>query len=351
MIKILTKKNKEEWHSYLKNINAYDIFFLPEYFEINELIFKGTTECFLYYENEVFILYPYIRRSISGSEFFDITSAYGYGGYIGSPRNSGIVNFRAAFHKYCIEQRIVSEFIRFHPLYGNHILDDSENGTVVSCQPVVIADLCCDITELQNKVKKKAREKIRKAEKNEIKVYAHDDEDSYKQFMKLYHKTMARLNASNFYFFDDNFFLAIIKHLGQFSKLFLAWHQGELVGGLLLIHGESFSYNFLSCSDDRYGKLGVKDLLQWKILEWSQGKGKKKHLLGGGRKGEDSLFRFKAKFSPNRENYYLGKIIHLTGTYAKLCERMNGFDSMKREQSGSMEWFPYYRGLDADNAV
>ncbi len=225
-----------------------------------------------------------------------------------------------AFHRYCMEQGIVSEFIRFHPLYGNYLLDAEENKYVENYQPVVVADFCDQDFNPKEMVNKEAWKKIRRAERNFVEISVDYDEGSYQKFIQLYYQTMERLTALNFYYFSRDFFQAIFKDLAQFSKLFLAWHQGMMVGGLLIIYGESFSYNFLSCSDDSYANLGINDLLQWKALEWSQGQGKKRHLLGGGRKGEDSLFRFKTKFSGQTENYYIGKIVHLPDRYAGLCE-------------------------------
>jgi hypothetical protein len=351
MIKIITLDNKNEWYEYLKRINVNDIYFFPEYFELNQTIIKGKVECFVYEGKDVVILYPYIKRSIDRSCYFDISSGYGFGGYIGMPRNQGVNKFRSAFHRYCLENNIVSEFIRFHPLYNNHFLASSEIDFLENCQPVILADFCSENFNMKTMITKEAWKKIKKAERNKIEVSEYNTEIDCKEFERLYYKTMNRLEASKFYFFNEDFFRFMRKELASSSILFNARYQGEVVGGLWILFGKTFSYNFLSCSDADYANLGINDLLQWKALEWAYHSGKQKHLLGGGRKGEDSLFQFKAKFAPYRHNYYLGKIIHLSGVYEKLCERLNGFDSAERVQLGPMGWFPYYRGIDADNVV
>jgi serine/alanine adding enzyme len=351
MIKILSLADKDEWHNYLSMIYAEDIYFSPEYLHVNEFIIDGKAECFIYKDSNCVILYPYLRRSINKSIFYDLSSGYGFGGYIGWPRNKGITEFRNAFHQYCIDHNIVSEFIRFHPFFYNHSLTNQENEVIENYQPIVYSDFRQNNFDMKKMINKEVWKKIKRAEKKSIEVSEDDQDITYQEFYRLYSETMKRLQARKFYFFNQDFFQAIRKEMASSSILFTARYQGAMVGGLWILFGKTFSYNFLSCSDANYAHLGINDLLQWKGLEWAYLSGKQKHLLGGGRKGEDSLFRFKAKFSPDRQNYYLGKIIHLSGTYAKLCERMNDFDSVEREQLGPMGWFPYYRGLDADNLV
>ena len=349
MIKILNSNS--EWNKLLIDIEAQDVFFSQEYYKINEPIFNGKTECFCYENNKVKILYPYIKRSIRESEYCDISSAYGHGGYIGYPRNEGIIEFRNAFHRYCLENGIVSEFIRFHPLYGNHCLGVNENGVIENWQPVVVADVSSNIDLIRKMVKVKAREKIRKADRNLIKVYEHNEEYYYEKFVILYYKTMERLQASNFYYFSNEFFLSMVRELNRYSKLFLAWLDDKVVGGLLVLFGKDFSYNFLSCSNAHYQNLGIKDLLQWKVLEWSHFAGKQKHLLGGGRRGEDSLFQFKEKFSPKKENYYIGKVIHIPTVYSELCKKRGLSFYPKNGEFDSGSWFPFYRQINEIDTI
>jgi hypothetical protein len=345
MLKIISCAEKDEWYYYLKKIKIKDIFFLPEYYKINEIIIEGKTECFIFYNNEVIILYPYLKRPIRGTNLFDITSCYGYGGYIGYPLNQGISEFRAAFHEYCVKEKIVSEFIRFHPLYGNHLLEVKENTCLDNMQPVVVADFSFWKAHANNLVEKAAWKKIRKAEKNLIEVSEDNDGCCYPEFMRLYLQTMERLGASSFYFFNENFIIRLFKELKQYSKLFLSWHCGTLVGGLLILYGDEYSYNFLSCSNVNFLKFGVNDLLQWKALEWSQGQGKKKHLLGGGKAANDSLFQFKEKFSPFTRDYYIGKIIHLPEIYVDLYKSVLTHAVENQKALKFENWFPIYRGF------
>jgi hypothetical protein len=351
MIKILSLADKDEWHNYLSKINAEDIYFTPEYLNSNELIINGKAECFIYESNNCTMLYSYLKRLINGSIFYDISSGYGFGGYIGWPRNRGVEEFRKVFHQYCIDNNIVSEFIRFHPFFYNHSLTTYESEFIENYQPVVYSDFCKDNFDIRSMINNEAWKKIKKAEKKSVEVCQNDQDIAYQKFYRLYCETMNRLNATKFYLFNPNFFRSIREETASSQILFIASYQGAIVGGLWILFGKTFSYNFLSCSDANYAHLGINDLLQWKGLEWAYQSGKQKHLLGGGRKGEDSLFRFKTKFSPDRQNYYLGKIIHLHEKYAELCKDINGLGYAESKKLETMGWFPYYRGMDADTLV
>jgi hypothetical protein len=118
-----------------------------------------------------------------------------------------------------------------------------------------------------------------------------------------------------------------------------------VVGGLLVLHGGGFAYNFLSCSRPEYRRLGTNDLLQLRALQWAQAAGMKAYLLGGGLDGEDSLFHFKAKFSSQRKGFFVGERIHLSQVYDDLSrqaiERRNG----DPDESAATSWFPLYRSV------
>jgi lipid II:glycine glycyltransferase (peptidoglycan interpeptide bridge formation enzyme) len=116
-----------------------------------------------------------------------------------------------------------------------------------------------------------------------------------------------------------------------------------MIGGLFILYGDLYGYNYLSCSDYDYNHLGTNEFLQFSALAWGHQRNLKTYLLGGGMSGKDSLFRFKAKFSPQRKDFYIGRRIHLPQAYSQLCR-----EKMEREKSDPKEffsrsWFPLYR--------
>lgn len=343
MIKILHYADRKEWNNILADMDVHDIFFSPEYLKVNETIIKGEAECFIYQDEDARILYPYLRRPIEGSTLFDITSPYGYGGYVKSPINSTAERFRVAFGRYCRETGIVSEFIRFHPLHDNHLYVNDVLMQFINHQPVVIVDYNQEDVSLKEVVKKEALKKIRKAEKNQVCVIEDVNWDYFQYFFEMYKQTMELKQASTFYYFDHDFFRSLKMLLLNHSLLLVALYKGEMIGGLFVLFSGLYAYNYLSCSDYRYTRLGTNDLLQFRALEWAYKRGLKSYLLGGGVNGEDSLFRFKAKFSEQTKNFFIGRCIHLPEVYAKLCEEKIKREHSRPEEFFSRGWFPLYR--------
>lgn len=333
---------REEWRALLREVQAEDVFFSPEYLKCNEILYNGQAECFVYQGPEALIIYPYIICPIEGTNYFDITSAYGFGGFIGWPRYKELDNFRKLFREYCHKRGIVSEFIRFHPFYGNHQISTDETENVTFLQNVVYSRTDISEDEIKRSINKEAWKKIRKAMRNELKLIHSLDDYYYEEFINIYYETMIRLNAAKFYLFSRDFFV-MLKLLNHRSlQLFLASYGDEIIGGLLVVSSEDFSYNFLSGSKTCYNFQGVNDFLQYNALSWAGQTGKKKHMLGGGLKGEDSLFKFKAKFSPLRLSYYIGRYIYLPDAYEKLCNEY--YSSISHSPlTVDHNWFPVYR--------
>lgn len=345
MTRVLHLSDAEEWNRLLSEIGTDDVYFSPKYLKINETIMKGVSECFVYaYDGETF-LYPYIRRPIRELNYFDITTPYGFGGYVKvkSASRASADRINDAFRQFCKETRIVCEFIRFHPLFDNHGFIHDRDLEVTNHQPVVFLDYDQENFALRRALTKEALKKIKMAERNQLEVIVDISWHHYQDFIKLYWQTMKFRQASDFYRFSNRFFQDLKELLNNKSLLLIASYQRKIIGGLLILFDTVFAYNFLSCSDYVYNKLGTNDLLQYRALEWAYNNGFKSFLLGGGLKGEDSLFNFKAKFSSQRKDFFIGRRIHLSDIYAKLCN-----DKMKRENSSpeeffSRSWFPLYR--------
>ncbi len=344
MQRILRTSDEKLWKECLSRLGVEDVYFLPEYLQINESVSEGQAECFVFEDGSGIGLYPYIKRPIDGTDLYDITSAYGFGGYLLS--NVTLEEkFNAAFRAHCREAGIVSEFVRFHPLFGNHdLLNDVSlqvenlHATVTACFPNGAADL-------DGMIGKEARKKIRKAEKNGITVVTGAEDEHYAAFVDLYTRTMNHKHASDFYFFDDNYFQQMKLRLRDHLSLGVAFYGDKMVGGLLIFHGGGFAYNHLSGSDYDHRNLGVNDILQYKAMQWAAERGCKRYLLGGGMSGEDSLFHFKAKFSPGREPYFIGKRIHLPETHKELCRKQISQEKCKPAEFLARNWFPLYRSV------
>jgi hypothetical protein len=342
MFKILHKEDAAEWNSLLDRAGCCDLFFQPEYVELNEIIIGGQAECFVYADGGTLVIYPYLRRPIEGTAWSDISSAYGYGGFVSRPHDANLAPFHEAFCDYCRREGIVSEFIRFHPAFANHSNGAGSRLEVRFHQPVVAVDYGRAAGGFQAAVKKEVWKKLRRAEQSGVQVIADSSGAYTNEFIRLYEETMARRGADAFYYFDHAFFRRLHELLAQRSLLFAALLGGRMIGGLLVLHSDRAGYNFLSCSDYAHNALGTNERLQFAALEWAEQRRLETYLLGGGRGGEDSLFQFKAKFSPQRKEFFIGKRIHLPDVYEELCRQAG----VTREAAAASGRFPLYRNQE-----
>lgn len=343
MIAILQRGDPGAWSAAAEKAGARDVFFSPEYLAAAESAAGGTAECLVYMEGQGVVLYPYIRCPIRDSGYFDITSQYGFGGYVKSPRDAPIQGFADAFHAHCRETGIVSEFVRFHPFYGNERHIEPPPVEIVRHQPMVCVDYPAAWAELDAAKRPEIRKKLKRARVAGVEIISEQTSAFFDEFVAQYRATMTLRKAARFYFFPDAFFGAIGRLIGQRARLFVALLHGQMVGGLLVMCGDEFAYNFLSCSRPEFQSLGTNDLLQVAALEWGFRSGRKRYLLGGGRKGEDSLFRYKARFSSGRASYFLGRRVHLPEVYEALCQERMRSEAADPAEFHSRSWFPLYR--------
>lgn len=343
MIEIFNASQRGEWQAVLEEIGADDIYFSPDYLYANGYVSGGTAECFVYRHDDAIIAYPYLRRPIDGHDLFDLTSPYGFGGYITATGQAAMADFSTAFRAYCQETHVVSEFIRYHPLFENHGYTVDDSLEVSEHQQVVVAELDQTSSDLAASIAKDARKKIRRADKVGISITHDADWENYQGFTALYHQTMAQKSASQFYHFSPCFFADLVDKMADRCALLVAHLDGRMIGGLLIFHGPVYAYNYLSCSDYEYTNLGTNDALQLAALEWAQARGVRRYLLGGGLSREDSLFRYKAKFASGRSHFFIGRRIHQPNAYRDLCiKRMMALDS-DTETFFAQKWFPLYR--------
>jgi Acetyltransferase (GNAT) domain len=340
---ILERENADAWSAVVAKVCEDDVFFAPEYVAANESVLGGTAECFVYEEGDAIVVYPYIKRPIENSGYFDISSPYGYGGPMKSPRDTPVPGFTAAFHEYCRDSGIVSEFVRFHPLYENHFDIEPPPVAVSFQQSVVCADLRADGSGLRAPSRKEVTKKLRKASEAGLEVIDDHAGRFFEAFADQYRATMKVRGAAPFYFFPDAFYRSIGAALGRWARLLVALSGGRIVGGLLVLYGARFAYNYLSCSEPECRPLGTNDLLQVAALQWALHAGKERYLLGGGLHGEDSLFRYKARFSDGRAQFHLGRRVHLREVYERLCEEGMQRDHSAPDEYRSRSWFPLYR--------
>jgi lipid II:glycine glycyltransferase (peptidoglycan interpeptide bridge formation enzyme) len=155
----------------------------------------------------------------------------------------------------------------------------------------------------------KNRNMIRKAEKNELVFKAEYDFASMKKFVELYNGTMKRLEADDFYFFDEAYYEKMEEDFKDHAFLGTVWLGEQLICSAIFFYDGVYGHYHLEGSNHEYSKLAANNFLLWNVAQEMHKLGVKKFHLGGGYDAnpENSLLKFKKSFSPNEGDFYIGK--------------------------------------------
>ena len=274
------------------------------------------------------------RGIIEEGRYFDIATPYGYGGWI--IEGKGNEKLFSAYQWWLQKNDIISEFVRFHPMLKNH-----EKCTrfyeVTQLGEVVHMDL--DSPELiWNNITSKNRNMIRKAIKNNVKIYNGRFPEIFDKFRVIYNTTMDKDNAEAYYYFKEPFYESIINDLPQNAQIFWAEKDGLIIATSIILGANGKMNYHLSGSLQEYGSLAPGNLILYTVALWGCANGYKTFYLGGGvGSGEDSLFKFKRSFYKGEINhFYIGKKTYNQNMSEELIA--------KRNEIENPGFFPQYRG-------
>ena len=109
-------KEKIDWVNVLKSIDNYDFYHTYDYHHLS----KNENEepiLFHYVEGSIIIAIPFLLRKVFDTEFYDLTSVYGYAGPLTKSVDQGFNNsrFLEQFNTFLVEHKIVCIFSRLHP--------------------------------------------------------------------------------------------------------------------------------------------------------------------------------------------------------------------------------------------
>ena len=213
---------QDQWEEYLKKIpdKDRDVYYLESYVKLYE-DFEDKALCMVCEDGDNILIMPFIRKSVG--EYFDFEIPYGYGGPITNTKDfDWIGRAMDKSHELLRKQRYVCGFIRFHPLLNNDELCNYDGSyiKVIYDRDTVMIDTSMNPDNIWvHQISSKNRNMIRKAERNGLVFEAEYDCKSLNEFKILYNATMRRLNADEFYFFDDLYYEELVNGLKE--KIFL----------------------------------------------------------------------------------------------------------------------------------
>jgi hypothetical protein len=344
-ITLVKAEEASHWDKIVRSFNNYDVQYLNGYARAFQIHGDGDPVLLYYEDDSTRAINVAMIRDIARSrpfcdvlppgKYFDISTPYGYGGFLIEGDNYQAVN--EAYNRYCYEHGYISEFVRFHLLNGYQTYYD---GIRELKSQNVIRNLELPLDSIFMDFEHRTRKSIKKALNGNLSVEIDHTGQKLEDFLNVYYSTMQRTNASQQFFFSKQFFHAInsmTDHIVYFHIL----HEGKVVSTELVIYGPENCYSFLGGTDENYFHLNPNSLLKYEVIKWAKEKGLKRYVLGGGYGANDGIFTYKKGFSPRGiVDYYIGKKIFRQDIYDELVTvRMQQDVNFDKNHT----YFPLYR--------
>lgn len=324
-----------------------DIYYNEYYGKLYEDTENGKLEKFEVVSEYGKIEHIFIKRKIEigdDNNWYDIVTPYGYGGPIITEcknKEKLLDQFTENFTEYCANNNIVSEFIRFHPIFEN-ALDFQNIYDVTYSRHTVGTNLKDYDDPVQAEFSKSLRKEIRKAEKNGVTVKTILGPQDLSVFKKLYEETMDRNGAEDYYYFPDSYYEYILKYLNKFVLEIQLIYEDEIIASeMYFIEGDLMHAHLLG-SNQKMLDLNAGALLEATAARWGHEHGYRYIHHGGGRTSaeDDSLYTYKKKYGKNTEfDFYVGKKIWNKEKYDELVSLREKELNHKIDS----EYFPKYR--------
>lgn len=342
MLTVYGLDQDEQWDFVVRSFKEYDTYWLSGYVKAFRTHGDGEPLMFYYKDENVRGINVVMKRDVSddppfkdkieANKYYDFATPYGYGGWIIEGENTE--GLFSAYTKWVEKNEIISEFVRFHPIVKNHE-ECTEFYEIIQLGEVVHMELGSP-EDIWNNIISKNRNVIRKAIKNDVKIYNGRFPEIYEKFRVIYNRTMDKDAAEEYYYFKDPFYESILNDLPQNAQVFWAEKDGQVIAASIILAANGRMNYHLSGSLREFSSFAPGNLILYTAALWGYANGYKTLYLGGGvGSGEDSLFKFKRAFYKGHLNhFYIGKKIYNQEKYDELV-------GMREPTDG--RYFPKYR--------
>jgi hypothetical protein len=351
------------WDDHLA-VAKRDIYHLAGYHAYAEGSGEGEPMLIIVGDRRQGLAWPYLLRRVdaieglAGADATDVTSVYGYPGPVAwgcQPGDSFLAEAWQEILEVWRQQHVVSAFTRFHPLLGNAaIVVDLAPPVDCAGMPLppplvpgghtVSIDCRLDDVAARRGYAKVLRQEIDAARRAGLVTEVDEDWLEIETFTRLYGETMERNGAGAEY----KLRLSDVRRLrealgGRLHLLVTRWHDAAGAACLFTELDGIVQAHLAGTNEDLRHLSPLKVLLD-DARSWARSRGNHVLHLGGGRAGkEDSLFAFKARFSPTRSlhAFHTGRWILEPRLYQKLVATR--WRSVGACESTGDGYFPAYR--------
>ena len=351
---VLRPGQRAQWLDVLAQSFQHDFYHLPGYHALAEEQGEGRAHLFVYTEGHYVIAIPLLLRSIEtepglarlGEGWGDATSVYGYAGPVASHADvpaSVVQNFQAALGEALQERHIVATFSRLHTLIPQRGLL-SGLGEYVPMGQTVSIDLTLPVEVQRAQYRRSHRQEINKLKRLGA-TGVHDQNRVYlDEFIDIYYEAMHRVQAAEYYFFDQTYFERLVAELEANIHLLVCLLENKVICAGLVTLCNGIVQNHLLGVRSEFHELAPTKLLYDMTRLWANECGAQVLHLGGGRGARgDPLFQFKAGFSDRRHEFAIWRWVLLPDVYEQLCQEKARWNKRNGLKPVSSEYFPAYR--------
>jgi hypothetical protein len=308
------------WADALSQVR-HDVYHLPEYVRLDAGLSRSRPVAFRYAEAGRVLLLPLLLRPIPDSDLLDATSPYGYPGPVSNAGPDDFGFWSRAFQAMAdllVGWRVVTAFVRLHPLLPFPVAALAQAGTVVHHGETVSVDLTLSTEEIWRQTHRTHRNQINKAKRAGVSI-VFDDWARLDDWIGTYHATMRRVGATDYYFFTAEHFHRLRAALGEHAHLAVALAGDVVLGGNLFFEYDGIMHTHLQSTRDGDVRWADK-LLYDEVRRWGRARGNTVYHLGGGVGGAaDSLFAYKAAFASGRHAFHTWRVVTDVRAFEKLA--------------------------------
>lgn len=338
LVKVCFCSIDKDWDREVLNHNV-DIYHLSGWVEAAKKIDKGESRGIVatYHDKKVF--FPVLIRNLEDG-VWDVTSTYGYGGPIVDPKLSHeeITKVMQEVVEFLYQQGCVSWFIRLHPILNQSW--SAKVGTIIEHGPTLVSDLTKSEEEHWRETQRQHRQGIKKAIKKGVTVKIESMQPRHvPTFKAIYTETMRTVKASQYYYFEEDYFYALCENIPDRLLIAIAYLDGAAISSTIFtVCKESKIIQFhLSGTLNSYRNLQPSKLITHEIRTWGrEAKYECMHLGGGVGAKCDTLYNFKKGFSSSELMFKTQRIVVNAEKYQQLAEQA---DNTENED----DFFPIYR--------
>lgn len=331
----IIENNSEKWSEIIKQATIYDFHHTAYFHKIDT---NFVSKLLLFSDRDNFIALPIVIRPIEGTDYFDITSVYGYAGPVYSfvenyETSELIAFFRKNFLDFCKEQNIISVFSRLHPLIEQ--INTIENlGEIVNLNKTVAIDLTKSAEEQRKEYRKSLKSELNQLRRKEIVVREATTKEEVDAFIAIYYETMDRVEATANYYFSKEYFYEFLNNQDFDAKLLIAVKNDKVIAGAIFTLTDKIMQYHLAGTTEEYIRETPMKLILDEARLYGNGTSAENLHLGGGVGGhdDDSLFRFKSGFSKDFKQFSVWKYVVNQAVY----------DELSKDKEVS-DFFPLYR--------